>query len=321
MNPLVSVIIPFHNNPTYQLKRCLDSLINQNYDNYEIIAVNNNSTESYDEIYNLYCDKVIFVSEDIPGVSNARNKGLNIAKGEYVLFCDADDFVEVHYISTMVSQRDEADIVICGIAEQWFPVDNVTINQQIFCSFPSRFNYLQYVNFPVNKLFKMEVIREKQLKFNSEIKLGEDALFVTEYLKSCHKIKCISSPLYHYVYNEGSSLRRFHEQYLEWEIRVIRAQMDLFNTYELSKKEEMFLQKWLYEKINGILNYYYLRSYEKTEEKFLSLQRFLRSLSLDWALIRNNIYMRKNEKINFSLMERSPWSIYVFVKQIFRRLK
>lgn len=98
--PLVSIIVPIYNVEKY-LSACMESIVNQTYSNIEIILVNDGSTDKSFEIANQFlnqCDNVILINQSNKGVSVARNKGLEIAKGEWIVFVDSDDIISLDFM-------------------------------------------------------------------------------------------------------------------------------------------------------------------------------------------------------------------------------
>ncbi|MBR2140366.1 MAG: glycosyltransferase family 2 protein [Phascolarctobacterium sp.] len=96
MKPLFSIVVPVYNVEKY-LQRCLDSIVNQTFKNFECILVNDGSTDGSTEIVNYYAKEYGFlkaIHQSNKGLSAARNKGIENCSGEYILFCDSDDFVE-----------------------------------------------------------------------------------------------------------------------------------------------------------------------------------------------------------------------------------
>ena len=115
----ISVIIPVYNTELY-LRRCLESVINQTYTNLQIIIIDDGSTDNSLKICTEYAqndNRLIVYSQNNSGVSAARNKGLDMATGDYIAFVDSDDFIEndmfAKLLNTMVNN--EADIIVCGI--------------------------------------------------------------------------------------------------------------------------------------------------------------------------------------------------------------
>ena len=95
--PLISIIVPAYNIAEY-LPRCLDSILKQTYKNLEIIVISDGSTDGTNQVIEKYAaqdDRIIPVFKENTGVSDTRNRGLDIAKGEYIGFVDGDDFIEI----------------------------------------------------------------------------------------------------------------------------------------------------------------------------------------------------------------------------------
>lgn len=115
LNPLVSIIVPVYNTQIY-LERCIKSLLNQEYTNIEIILIDDGSSDNSLFICERYKkdDRVVVIHQENSGVSMARNKGLDRARGDYISFVDSDDFVSPYFISHAVDkmERCQADIVL-----------------------------------------------------------------------------------------------------------------------------------------------------------------------------------------------------------------
>ena len=117
-NPLITVIVPVCNVAKY-LRRCLDSVISQTYQNLEIICVDDGSTDHSSEIceqYALKDERVKVFHQENQGVSAARNKGLDMVAGEYITFVDSDDYIQSDMLERLYSElsKSEASYVICG---------------------------------------------------------------------------------------------------------------------------------------------------------------------------------------------------------------
>ena len=119
MNAKVSVIIPVYNAEQY-LKRCLDSVLAQTYQDFEIICIDDGSTDNSGAICDEYAKKdsrIRILRKENGGVSSARNAGLNIAEGEYITFIDSDDYVDTDYMQTLYENLEGADAVASGSRE------------------------------------------------------------------------------------------------------------------------------------------------------------------------------------------------------------
>lgn len=202
---LISIIIPVYNAEKY-IKRCIKSVVNQSYQKLEIMIVNDGSTDDSLSIcatLAMQDNRIKVISQDNGGVSKARNTGLRLAKGEYVMFLDSDDYMLPDMCKTMldVLRSKQADCVICGIQEPegglWCPQKN--IDYSILADFKRDFIYqlnTEILSPCWNKIFKRKLITNL---FNDNISFGEDLIFDLEYLNNCTRLSFITTPL---VYHE-----------------------------------------------------------------------------------------------------------------------
>lgn len=111
----VSIIIPVYNVERY-IERCLESVFNQTFKNSEVIIVNDGSTDKSMDIVKHYKEKCLIINQENSGLSSARNKGLEYATGDFILFIDSDDYIHPSMVKDMydVIVSTQSDIVICG---------------------------------------------------------------------------------------------------------------------------------------------------------------------------------------------------------------
>lgn len=256
----ISIIIPLHNPPLAQFRLCLESVSKQIYDNYEVILVDDGSDdETYKDVISEYKNiipNLRIIIQKNQGVSAARNTGIRAASGKFIAFCDCDDFLSDCYLYSLQEAIYNVDLAVCGITEQFYPTINSLVDMKIFASFPSVYNYVQYVNFCHNKLYKKSIITDNDIFFDEDIKLGEDSVFLADYFSKCRRIRTIDNSLYHYLSNNGSAVHTYYPEFWEWESKVIRCQLRTFGKYPLNFKEQQFMQHWLFDKIRGVVNYY-----------------------------------------------------------------
>lgn len=211
MNSLVSIIVPAYNAET-TLKESIESLINQTYHNIEIIIIDDGS---HDKTYEIALElsnkdqrvKVFKIENN--GVSNARNMGITYCSGKYIAFMDSDDHMESSMIDKLVFLMDEdTDIVCCGhkvVSEK----NEILFEQkpQSIC-LEKKTAYLAIeelqacncMNVLWNKLFRSSIIRDNQLAMDVSISMGEDLLFVLDYLTQMNgRIKVVPDAEYRYT--------------------------------------------------------------------------------------------------------------------------
>lgn len=208
----VSIIIPVYNVDKY-IDKSLKSICEQDYENLQIILIDDGSTDKSGEICDSYAQKderIVVIHQENSGVSNARNNGLKMVDGELVGFIDSDDYVEPDYVSSLVKGIDNCQLSICGFYEdmEYEKIirtngTNRMLNQQEAMLLLLKED--EYRGYLWNKLFFHNIIRENNIIFDSEIDVWEDVLFVFEYMCHCKNVYYNTAPKYHYVYRVGSA--------------------------------------------------------------------------------------------------------------------
>lgn len=218
MEGLVSVIVPVYNAEKY-LESALEDIVKQTYNNLEIILVNDGSNDNSYTIMKqfAYNDKRIQIIDiDNGGPSNARNIGLDFAKGEYIRFIDADDRIPHNSIEEMVrvySEFQNTDIVIgnyLSIPEKYLMTgDNIKaglVTSEDFLDVFIENVRSFYIGVPWNKLYKRDLIERYHIRFNKNIVWCEDFLFNIEYYDKCKFIYLlhVKDGIYKYILRDDS---------------------------------------------------------------------------------------------------------------------
>lgn len=217
-NKVVSVIVPVYNAEKY-IDRCISSIVNQSYKTMEIILVNDGSDDHTLEKCNEWKRKdkrVKVISYELNrGVSSARNKGIEYAGGEYVAFVDSDDFVEKDFIAFMAGAMEYADLAICGYSRAGktskkyvIDINDPFISREFFYYHALCTGMIQA--YCCNKMFRTEIIRQNGLLFHENVYIGEDMVFLLEYMEYSKKSFYISIPLYHYYKNPDSAFQKVY---------------------------------------------------------------------------------------------------------------
>jgi glycosyltransferase involved in cell wall biosynthesis len=206
--PLVSILVPVYNASLY-LRACLDSIINQSYRNLQIVLIDDGSRDDSLSICQHYAsvdDRIEVYTQENQGVAITRNHLLMEAKGDYVLFIDSDDWVELDMIEYLISLTNEcgADIVMCDkLVNETLPSSKITINTLAKDVAIRDFLVHKYFDGSLwNKLLKRDVLLN--VTFQSGISYGEDALFVWDILQNIAKVVITTKQLYHYRINDTS---------------------------------------------------------------------------------------------------------------------
>lgn len=255
----ISVVVPVYRTPAMALERCVNSIINQTYSELEIIIVDDGNADSYQQLFYTLKEKdprIKIVHQKNMGVSVARNQGIKHATGEYISFVDSDDYLDLDFFAKMLDAAGDNDIVICAVAGSSYPTEERWCDRRFFFSKPSLFDTVQYINFPVNKLYKTSILTEYNIQFPPGVGRGEDALFLYDYYKHCMSFQIIPDALYYYVYYSDSAMRTYTEDYWKWEKEVIQKQWEMFHQYPLTDEEDTAMRVWLYYKYRGAAYYY-----------------------------------------------------------------
>lgn len=215
----ISIVVAVYN-AEKTLKKCVESLLNQTYNNIEIILVNDCSKDNSLDICNEYSkakDNVKVISNDRnSGVSDTRNNGIDNSTGEYICFVDSDDYVEPNYLEVLYSNYKKYNTVpICGFVyhDEYNLAKPVTYSwsgNEGLVSLGEAFKLKSelYLTALWNKLFDRRLIVDKNIKFDTDISVGEDLRFSIEYFdkNNISEVYVLRKPLYHYMKLSGNSL-------------------------------------------------------------------------------------------------------------------
>lgn len=215
---LLTIIIPVYNAEAY-LSQCLDSMLKQDRDNFEVIMVDDGSTDGSPGICLRYQEKdsrFRYCRQDNAGPGTARNRGMEMAEGEWICFVDADDWIAPSYVSQMLSVPADVDLVLVnatmlqGYETSALTFETEAVNNaygptdKIYSMLIGQSDYWAYA-YPWNKRYRHDLICESGLCFSADMKMGEDEAFVLDYLKHCQTMEALDSEIYHYRLRNGLS--------------------------------------------------------------------------------------------------------------------
>lgn len=244
MEDLISVVVPVYNVEKY-IRKCIDSILEQTYTNLQIILIDDGSTDNSGKICDEYSEKdkrINVIHKKNSGVSAARNTGIQNAIGDWILFVDSDDWIELDCCKEMLltALEEKSDCVICKCNK----VHNEEVNKFEYDNkkeiYGSREFLIKVLNvqsgygFCHSKLIKREIIKE--ILFDTQLKVGEDALFNIHIAQNMNKIVFIENPLYNYRINAESVVRRYDTEYLnKYRKAMQKAKEYLLEKYENDK--------------------------------------------------------------------------------------
>lgn len=216
----VSIIVPVYNVEKY-LRKCLDSLINQTLKDIEIICINDGSTDKSLEILEEYKNRdsrIILLNQENSGQSVARNRGIEIAKGEYLGFVDPDDWIDLDYYEKLynAASTNNTDIAVGGIIRVTgikkkkflnFEKETITDNTNLkfeLCDVPEK-------SYVWNKIYKTEKLKEIGLEFEKGI-FYEDCIFTPQALFFLEKMVTVPNIYYYYLRRGNSTVKQRSEK-------------------------------------------------------------------------------------------------------------
>lgn len=270
---MISIIIPVYNAAEF-LRTTVQSVLSQDYRDFEIILVDDGSTDKSGEICdNLAAEfnQISVVHKTNGGVSSARNTGIELARGEYLMFIDSDDEIDKWMLGDLVKEIEEkkADKVFCGFEEihedgtredhiadlppRKFLNRNVIIYTMIYTGCLSN----SYMNSVCGGMYKTSIIKQNNLRFECR-PMGEDWLFNMKYCDLIQSAVYIDKPYYKYLRNKASATSRYQPQQFElWvENRAFRKSLEERYKFEIESKiqDTQWIIKVMYYAIQVIQN-------------------------------------------------------------------
>ena len=285
----ISVIIPAYNVEKY-VEKTLDSVCNSTCKDYEIILVNDGSTDRTDEICKKYSEKhkeITYLVQDNQGVSAARNKGIKYAKGNWIVFVDADDIVNEKFFDFISNYSMDYDILFFGDKKSnnnkniQIKKDDTDLKRAIIYStitgekISERLAHIQLAS-PCAKAYRRDFLLKYQIKFPIGIKIGEDLLFNLQCYIVMEKGMFCKEQVYDVTVRHGSASHRFYPDFIDIDIGFHKVMLDIL-------------------KNNGLYEKYEKAVYKSTLYGF-------------WKILMQRIYTRSNKESN--------WQRYMLLKRV-----
>lgn len=207
---MVSIIIPVYNVEAF-LPECIESIISQTYTDWELLLVDDGSTDSSGLVCDRYAaldSRIMAVHTPNRGVSAARNTGLEAARGEWVSFVDSDDHVAPAYIADMLSRCGDADVVVSGWSQDtlWRRFPDIVVGEEDFLQI---FIHKAFINI-WGKIIRRSVIEQAGARFHTQVKWAEDSIFFIKVLLSSHQVRLISQANYFYRQRDDSAVGKIN---------------------------------------------------------------------------------------------------------------
>lgn len=260
----ISIVIPIYNVENY-LRQCLDSIVNQSYKNIEIICINDGSTDNSLQILNEYAsqdNRFVVISQENTGLSGARNAGIKVSTGEYIMFVDSDDWIDIEMCEALYTAMTSNNVyaaMCCYIKEfgthvsvtSLYSEDKVFSGETFYQEFYSRLAGLpdEYLSQPQRcdelvspcmQLFSKKYVSGIEFRSLKEIGTSEDWLFQLEVYARCKSVVYVNKPYYHYRKTNSASVTTVYKPQLYqcWQKMFSYAEGTLkqYGLYEVYKK-------------------------------------------------------------------------------------
>lgn len=266
--PLVSIIVPIYN-AERTLDRCIKSILEQEYRNFEVILVNDGSTDNSLSICRRWSSedsRVKVFDKPNTGVSETRNIGIANAAGKYLQFVDSDDWISADSTTMMVerAEQTECDMVIANFyrvvngcqAQKGNIKTDVVLTKKEFLSImmnePANF----YYGVMWNKLYRRDIISAHRIYCCTDLNWSEDFLFNLDYIRFAQTIASLSKPVYHYVKTKNSLVSREFtlNNVIKMKLKIFSAYKELIESTELYEEHRAQVRKFFiaYAKDSGV---------------------------------------------------------------------
>lgn len=328
-NPLISVIVPVYRAEKY-LPRCINSILNQTYKNFELILVDDGSPDNSGKIcddYALKDNRIKVIHKENGGVSSARNAGIDVANGEYINFIDSDDWVPLDSLEILLNAivENNADLSVGGyesrelkIVNNSLPYKTILLDENFLVD-ASELKILDSGHFHSSccKLFKKQIIKSANINFNLSIKQGEDCLFVREYLLNSKKIITLNQNVYYYnLINDFSATKKVFLDMGLWSFDLINSFINLLNKFSVeNENRRLLISELVFKRLNfcffkytyGLKRDIAIRNINRTLECFSSI------------LYEHPITRNVNDELTFlrkAIYETNSYDVYMYYKKI-----
>ena len=323
MTPKVSLIIPVYNVEKY-LRDCLDSIVKQNFTDFEAILIDDGATDTSGAICDEYAkkdDRFIVCHKENGGVSTARNKGLELSRASYVAFIDSDDSLRPDYVKNLYNAITDGDydLVVCGY---W--LDRGKLSKQVkfenaVCvedvrkgnATVTKLFTMQLLGSPVNKIYKKEKI---SLLFDPALtSIAEDLMFNLNFLSGIKKFKVIPDVLYNYMVRQASASTKFFTNRMESVVKTNNILVDFYRQTFDNSDAIKEIEKRCVAEIDSLYRHLF-RGNENKKERLEILRAWSQGENyknfINKCSIKKSIFFKSPEKIyrhyNFTtLLERT----------------
>jgi glycosyltransferase involved in cell wall biosynthesis len=280
LSPQLSIIIPCFNIEIH-LSKCIESVLKQSFTDFELLLLDDGSTDgtlAVCESFKAIDDRIKVFSHDNRGVSYTRNRGIDLALGDYMMFIDGDDKIKPDYLDRFYHEKGDKKWVLCGFT-------NVNLSQksentyygQLLKLFPNQIlqqkdflKILEYYSLssPCARIYEKEVIRANGLSFREELSYQEDLVFNLDYLNYVEQVVLLDYYGYYYIHHQNSSTNKWHKNFEQLQFLFLNL-----SRLVVSVDDKLIVQNFLLNTIlRKIANIYHPNSPKKYSAKSTELR-------------------------------------------------
>lgn len=283
--PKLSVIVPIYNVERY-ISKCIESILNQTFTDYEIILVDDGSTDHSSEICDEYVrrdERIRVIHKINGGISSARNAGLRMSRGTYVTIVDPDDFVDERMFEEMIpADGEDADCIVSGLRyvynrpeenrEHPMPEFELSVPDDLNTIFAQVFNNYGFSTANA-RFYSRKLIMEHELFFNESFSVMEDSIFTFDFLRHCAKWKLRSGVYYNYFQNNETSLMKQFNENADQALLEFFHKSDWIKAY-LNEENQNILKKYVCTQYVSFILQIYNHTKLPARTKFKYLKRY-----------------------------------------------
>lgn len=321
----ISIIVPVYNAEKY-IRNCIESMLQQSYSNIEIVLVNDGSSDRSGEICCAYAEKdprIRYLEQENQGVSAARNHGIEVSTGEFLLFLDADDVIMKDACERLVGHiSDDTDLILCGFRRMFYRNERLVSqydvlpecedikNTETLGKYFGRLYETTLLTCVCAKMYRKNMVIKIHPVFCEDMALGEDALFNLKFLKSCGTIAVENRALYVYNHraNSGSLTKGDGKGRLELSEKMLHAAEELTKEKKIYLRTRERLWKVYYKDCMNYLERFPFTERKKRAEELLAREILIKTLQEEKS-------KRADMRLyHFFLNSRSKWLVSVFAE-------
>lgn len=333
INPEISIIVPIYNPGKRKLKHCIESILKQSYKDFELLLINDGSTDDSLKTCQEYAKKdnrIVVIDKENEGTIKTRQKGIEISKGEYITFVDSDDYIDNEYLLRLYEGIGNADISVCNIRKvfgnysflgkdnrsYYFEKKRVYEEKEIRNEIlPAYFHGHPFPSSLYAKLFKRKLLVNtgkylKNIKF-----LGDDLFLSFEALLRAKKLTIIPEILYYYRFGGGTS--RFMPAHFNDIVECYKVQKSVLNEYEFERDHSNGIKIMLLNSFNVYIMSFLYSNKNEIEIKNI-IKENLENEYLQEAIANENVQNYFGREYSENLKSRN---IDYFYKMIFKNKK